>query len=236
MWPSWPSHTLRESDWRASPLDRWTAHSDHSHDTCRTSETRLLCYNWCIDTSFRIINLGCSEMMGAMYKMSTPCWAVINNCHWFWNIAFFLLVTNHRTIFHWLLWEFAHLYQECRGEWFPIVIIASIKIMTIIEWHNIHDHHQSPPLYKLYNLSINRHEAQWLTWHPELVSACSPSPLPRQSPGGEAELLVTDIIIVWWMWSSETVFFKSVVNNNLFGHKFTSPKSYYCYMLWYARW
>ena len=148
--------------------------------------------------------------------MSTSCWAVINDCHWLWKIALFLLVTSAITVSYWTCSSIAHPYTECRGEWFPIVIIASIKIMTIIEWDNIHDNHHSPPLYKLYNLSIWRHSLPHildishmmlltcLTWHPEPRSACSPSPLVTQSPVMEGELLVTDIIRWWWMCSSET--------------------------------
>ena len=105
------------------------------------------------------INFRYKMIMRAMYKMSTSCWAVINNSHWLWKIALFLLVTSPITVSYWTCCSIAHPYTECRGEWFPIVIIASIKIMMIIEWDNIHDDHHSPPLYKLYNLSIWRHNS-----------------------------------------------------------------------------
>ena len=118
--------------------------------------------------------------MRAMYKMCTSCWAVINNCHRFWKIALFLLATIHISIFYWLSCKVAHPYRECRGEWFPIVIIASIKIMTIIEWDNIHDHHHSPPLYKLYNLSIWRHSSP----HILDISLTTPD-MPHLTPGAQ---------------------------------------------------
>ena len=61
-----------------------------------------------IDTT---INFRYKIIMRAMYKMSTPCWAVINNCHWFWKIALFLLATIHIAIFYWLSCNSTHPYR-----------------------------------------------------------------------------------------------------------------------------